>query len=86
MGKKDGDHGATTDFDPTDKPITPMGGFVGYGEVNEDYLIIKVLIRPLPFSTLSNPIKPFCCFHHVHQASKARQCRKIITRATGCDQ
>jgi Ribosomal protein L3 len=42
VGKKDGDHGASTDFDPTDKPITPMGGFVGYGEVREDYLIIKV--------------------------------------------
>lgn len=42
VGKKDGDHGARTDYDPTDKAITPMGGFVGYGEVNEDYLIIKV--------------------------------------------
>ena len=43
VGKKDGDHGARTEYDPTDKPITPMGGFVGYGEVAEDYLIIKVL-------------------------------------------
>lgn len=42
MGKKDGDHGAKTEFDPTEKPITPLGGFVGYGEVREDYLIIKV--------------------------------------------
>lgn len=42
VGKKGGDHGARTEFDPTDKPITPMGGFVGYGEVNEDYVIIKV--------------------------------------------
>jgi hypothetical protein len=42
VGKKDEDHGARTEYDPTDKPITPMGGFVGYGEVTEDYLIIKV--------------------------------------------
>jgi Ribosomal protein L3 len=41
VGKKGGDHGARTDFDPTDKPITPMGGFVGYGAVNEDYVLIK---------------------------------------------
>jgi hypothetical protein len=44
VGKKDGDHGAKTEFDPTTKPITPMGGFVGYGEVKEDYVIIKVCI------------------------------------------
>ena len=42
MGKKGGDHGAKTEYDPTEKPITPMGGFVGYGEVNEDYVLIKV--------------------------------------------
>jgi len=32
---------ATTDFDLTEKSITPMGGFHHYGEVNEDYLMIK---------------------------------------------
>lgn len=47
VGKKDGDHGAKTEFDPTNKGITPMGGFVGYGEVKEDYVIIKVCISPL---------------------------------------
>jgi large subunit ribosomal protein L3e len=45
VGKKNGDHGAKTDFDPTTKPITPMGGFVGYGEVKEDYVIIKVCMH-----------------------------------------
>lgn len=49
MGKKDGDHGARTEYDPTDKPITPMGGFVGYGEVAEDYLIIKVRTYVITF-------------------------------------
>lgn len=48
VGKKDGDHGAKTEFDPTEKPITPLGGFVGYGEVREDYLIIKARPPVLP--------------------------------------
>merc|ERR1712144_111527 len=32
---------ATTDFDLTVKGITPLGGFPHYGEVNEDYVMIK---------------------------------------------
>jgi len=32
---------ATTEFDLTEKGITPMGGFPHYGEVNEDYVMIK---------------------------------------------
>ena len=53
VGKKGGDdHGAKTDFDPTEKDITPMGGFVGYGEVGEDYLLIKVGLSALPFQSL----------------------------------
>ena len=43
VGKKgEGSHKATTDFDVTDKGITPMGGFPRYGIVNEDYVMIKV--------------------------------------------
>lgn len=38
---KAGPGNATTDFDVTPKSITPMGGFPHYGEVNEDYLMIK---------------------------------------------
>jgi len=34
-------HNATTEADLTPKSITPMGGFVRYGAVNEDYLMIK---------------------------------------------
>lgn len=42
IGLKGSDsHKATTDFDVTNKEITPMGGFVRYGEVKEDYLMIK---------------------------------------------
>ena len=32
---------ATTEFDLTEKSITPMGGFPHYGIVNEDYIMIK---------------------------------------------
>jgi len=32
---------ATTEHDLTEKAITPLGGFVHYGEVNEDYLMLK---------------------------------------------
>lgn len=42
LGKKGTEsHGAATEFDPTPKPITPMGGFPHYGVVNEDFLMIK---------------------------------------------
>jgi len=39
--KGDVSHKALTDFDLTEKDITPMGGFPHYGVVNEDYLMIK---------------------------------------------
>ena len=39
--KGDASHNATTDFDVTEKDITPMGGFPHYGEVKEDYVMIK---------------------------------------------
>jgi len=32
---------ASTEFDITPKSITPMGGFVGYGIVKQDYVMIK---------------------------------------------
>ncbi len=43
--KGDASHKATTEFDVTDKPITPMGGFPHYGQVNEDFLMIKAWPR-----------------------------------------
>ncbi|XP_024379495.1 large ribosomal subunit protein uL3 [Physcomitrium patens] len=33
--------GASTEFDVTEKEITPMGGFAHYGIVREDYLMLK---------------------------------------------
>merc|ERR1712226_1291305 len=32
---------ASTDFDLTDKTITPLGGFPHYGIIKEDYVILK---------------------------------------------
>mmetsp|Transcript_42595 Transcript_42595/g.40863 ORF Transcript_42595/g.40863 Transcript_42595/m.40863 type:complete len:183 (-) Transcript_42595:44-592(-) len=32
---------ASTEADPDDKNITPLGGFAHYGEVNNDFLMIK---------------------------------------------
>ncbi|GBF93419.1 60S ribosomal protein L3 [Raphidocelis subcapitata] len=42
IGKKgETSHGAATDFDLTEKDITPMGGFPHYGIIKEDFLMIK---------------------------------------------
>lgn len=39
--KENGATGASTENDLTEKGITPVGGFPHYGEVNEDWLMIK---------------------------------------------
>jgi large subunit ribosomal protein L3e len=43
IGKKDdkASHGATTDYDVTEKGINPMGGFPHYGLIREDYIMVK---------------------------------------------
>ncbi|ONK71013.1 uncharacterized protein A4U43_C04F3820 [Asparagus officinalis] len=42
LGKAgDESHTAVTEFDRTDKDITPMGGFPHYGVVKDDYILIK---------------------------------------------
>merc|ERR1712139_407518 len=38
---KDQPNGASTEQDLTEKGITPMGGFSHYGEVNEDWVMLK---------------------------------------------
>jgi len=40
MGKA-GQKNGTTEFDLTDKTITPMGGFPRYGEIKEDFVMVK---------------------------------------------
>ena len=41
VGAKGDAKSATTEADLTEKGITPMGGFPHYGEVNEDWLMIR---------------------------------------------
>jgi large subunit ribosomal protein L3e len=41
VGKGDDAKNATTDFDLTEKKITPMGGFPHYGTVANDYVMVK---------------------------------------------
>merc|ERR1719446_191975 len=38
---KDDPNNATTEADLTEKSITPMGGFSHYGEVNQDWVMLK---------------------------------------------
>jgi len=41
IGKKGDEASCQTETDLTKKGITPMGGFVHYGEVNEDWIMLK---------------------------------------------
>jgi len=41
IGKGGVENNANTDFDLTEKSITPVGGFPHYGNVNEDYIMLK---------------------------------------------
>jgi len=41
IGKKGDPNSASTEADLTEKGITPVGGFPHYGQVNEDWLLIK---------------------------------------------
>jgi large subunit ribosomal protein L3e len=41
MEKKETKNDANTQHDLTEKPITPLGGFPHYGEINEDWIMIK---------------------------------------------
>jgi len=44
-GGKEVHNNATTEFDLTQKSITPLGGFVHYGEVKEDYVMLKGAVQ-----------------------------------------
>jgi len=41
IGKKENASSGSTEFDLTQKTVTPMGGFPRYGTVNEDFVILK---------------------------------------------
>jgi len=53
MGKEgEESHKASTEHDPTDKEITPLGGFAHYGHVKNDYLLLKGCVT----GTIKRPI------------------------------
>jgi len=41
IGKKDDKTSASTEADLTEKSITPVGGFPHYGQINEDWIMLK---------------------------------------------
>jgi len=41
IGKGDDKKNATTEFDLTEKSITPLGGFPHYGEIKQDFIMLK---------------------------------------------
>jgi large subunit ribosomal protein L3e len=41
IGKKDDKNSASTESDLTEKSITPVGGFPHYGQINEDWVMLK---------------------------------------------
>lgn len=41
VGKGDDESNGSTEFDRTKKTITPLGGFVRYGAVNNDFVVLK---------------------------------------------
>jgi large subunit ribosomal protein L3e len=41
IGKGDAEDSASTEVDVTKKKITPLGGFVRYGEINNDFVMVK---------------------------------------------
>jgi hypothetical protein len=73
---------ASTEYDLTEKTITPMGGFPHYGEVNNDFIMIKgccmgpkkrvITLRKVGTETLMNNIYLFCIFMMYIQKSLKR--------------
>jgi large subunit ribosomal protein L3e len=59
-GGKEVHNNAATEFDLTQKSITPMGGFVRYGEVKEDYVMLKGSVQgpPRRVITLRKALRP----------------------------
>jgi ribosomal protein L3 len=56
---------AATDFDVTDKTITPLGGFPHYGEVNNDYMMIKgACVGPKKRVLTLRKVYPLFIKHH----------------------
>mmetsp|Transcript_24097 Transcript_24097/g.45819 ORF Transcript_24097/g.45819 Transcript_24097/m.45819 type:complete len:389 (+) Transcript_24097:36-1202(+) len=66
IGKKGDEKSCQTDADLTSKSITPMGGFVRYGEVNEDWVMLKgaiVGVKKRPLVLRKSMMKHTSKFH-----------------------
>jgi len=62
---------ATTEFDLTEKSITPLGGFPHYGEVKEDYVMIK--------GCVTGPKKRVLTLRKSLRAQTSRSATEVIT-------
>ena len=49
-------------YDIADKSINPMGGFPHYGEVKQDFIMIKVKFQTLNFSRFDQVMKQILTF------------------------
>eukprot|EP00568_Trieres_chinensis_P010286 CAMPEP_0183295930 /NCGR_PEP_ID=MMETSP0160_2-20130417/3689_1 /TAXON_ID=2839 ORGANISM="Odontella Sinensis, Strain Grunow 1884" /NCGR_SAMPLE_ID=MMETSP0160_2 /ASSEMBLY_ACC=CAM_ASM_000250 /LENGTH=391 /DNA_ID=CAMNT_0025457475 /DNA_START=65 /DNA_END=1240 /DNA_ORIENTATION=+ len=61
IGKKGDRASCQTEADLTEKSITPMGGFVRYGEINEDWIMLKgatVGVKKRPLVLRKSLMKP----------------------------
>jgi hypothetical protein len=60
---------ASTEYDLTEKTITPMGGFPHYGEVNNDFVMLKgcVMGPKKRVITMRKVWKVKLCFYVVAQ-------------------
>eukprot|EP00980_Cylindrotheca_fusiformis_P015550 scaffold4436_cov108-Cylindrotheca_fusiformis.AAC.2 len=66
IGKKDDKASCQTKADLTEKYITPMGGFVHYGEVREDWIMLKgavVGVKKRPLILRQSMLKQFSKKH-----------------------
>ena len=68
IGKKgEASHRATTEYDVTEKDITPIGGFPHYGVIDEDYVMIKVRISSQILSSGTQAAQPGCLAWRRHR-------------------
>lgn len=81
--KGDASHKATTEYDLTEKDITPLGGFPHYGVVNEDYIVVKVCSRSNSYVFLAKLHLP-CKLCWANQALGIRILQIWQIAAQGC--
>jgi len=71
IGKKGSPNNAGGTADLTEKNITPMGGFPHYGEVNEDFVMLK--------GSVAGPIKRVVILRKSLLDDGTRKCKEVIS-------